>query len=558
MKFKFRLLLMSLFPTMMIAIACSILSAMTLNEFLGTNYKATATSIAKERMAFLDSIEGEWNYDFDTAILKKGDFVITKEFLDSIKAGSDVGMTITMHGIIAMSSTQAVIGQDLDPSAASYFEKGESYVVTDKAVANSAVFTEAGIPIIQDGKVIGGLINNINQAKIAKQKQQGAIRITIICVAMLVVFTVITYFLASGIAKRITKVSDVLNKFGDGYVAAGQIDISKEPSKDEIVIIQQSCRRTSDRLMDVIDKMQFTSKELNESANNMSDAVSATADYAQVIATSTTEVANGAQSQAGNIQDIMANIEELASNIDVIHGTATDLTQATLGSYGISEDARKALKELLTINARTQANIENIVSQSKDNIEAVNQINQIITAINEITEQTNLLSLNASIEAARAGESGRGFAVVAQEIGKLAQDSAAATEKVTSIIGELITKINATSDLSASLKENADIQDQKLAATGDMFTEVMEAVQKMSTGADVVESSIQALDVVKKDICDKIVELSSVSETNAATAEETTAAITAITEEMDRLKENFEGVHRNANELGDVIEFFKL
>ncbi len=558
MKFKFRLLLMSLVPTVLVAVTCSILSAMTLSEFLGKNYKATATSIAQERMAFLDAIEGKWSYDHETGILKKGDFVITKEFLDSIKAGSDVGMTITMDGIIAMSSTQAVIGQDLDSGAAAFFDKGESYVVTDKAVANSAVFTEAGIPIVQDGKVIGGLINNINQAKIANQKRLGSIRITIICVAMVLVFSGVTYVLAAGISKRITKVSDVLNKFGDGYVAAGQIEISREPSKDEIVVIQQSCRRTSDRLMEVIDKMQYTSSELTESANNMSEAVSATADYAQVIASSTTEVAKGAQSQAGNIQDIMANIEELASNIDVIHGTATDLTQATLGSYGISEDARKSLKELLNINARTQSNIENIVSQSRDNIEAVNQINQIITAINEITEQTNLLSLNASIEAARAGESGRGFAVVAQEIGKLAQDSASATERVTTIIGELIKKINVTSDLSASLKENADIQDQKLAATGDMFTEVMEAVQKMSTGADVVESSIRALDVVKKDIVDKIVELSSVSETNAATAEETTAAITAITEEMDRLNSNFAGVHRNANELREVIEFFKL
>ncbi len=65
------------------------------------------------------------------------------------------------------------------------------------------------------------------------------------------------------------------------------------------------------------------------------------------------------------------------------------------------------------------------------------QIEDVVGLVRRVADQTKLLSLNASVEAARAGQAGRAFGVVAEEIQRLAQEAASATDRIHEVLTSL-------------------------------------------------------------------------------------------------------------------------
>ncbi|MCJ8156171.1 methyl-accepting chemotaxis protein [Sphingomonas sp. LaA6.9] len=116
---------------------------------------------------------------------------------------------------------------------------------------------------------------------------------------------------------------------------------------------------------------------------------------------------------------------------------------------------------------------------------AMEQVQRVSAGIDVIARKTNMLALNATIEAERAGDAGRTFAVVADEVKKLAQETRAATDEITTTMasltreaGTVISEINQGVEKSRTAQRGFSTINQ----TVRDVTEIVEQVDQQSEG----------------------------------------------------------------------------
>ena len=279
---------------------------------------------------------------------------------------------------------------------------------------------------------------------------------------------------AQGRSNEIGQMAKAVQMFKDNALRNKELEAKAEEEKrkaeeDKREMMMQTASDFEASVGAVVDSVAHAAHDMQESATSLSSTAEQTSQQAA-------NVASASEEASSNVQTVASAAEELSSSISEISRQVAQSTQI----------AGAAVAEVDGANQKVQGLAD-----------AANKIGEVVALITDIADQTNLLALNATIEAARAGEAGKGFAVVASEVKNLANQTAKATEEISSQIGgiqgatqEAVAAIGSIGGTIAQMNEIASAIAAAVEEQGAATQEIARNVEQAASGTHQVSSNI--------------------------------------------------------------------
>jgi methyl-accepting chemotaxis protein len=263
--------------------------------------------------------------------------------------------------------------------------------------------------------------------------------------------------------------------------------------------------------------------DIRTAADQISDSASRTTSNSQNVASASSQQEQCALNASSAAQSLTQTVTEVGENIASMVMSADQASELAFTGQKVIGEAAAGIESISNSVRQTSNVIASLGSHS-------DVIGHIVGVIKDIADQTNLLALNAAIEAARAGEQGRGFAVVADEVRKLAERTARATD-------EISTTVNTIQSETAQAVQNMELAQQEVnrgvekARQGDRaITDINHAVTALSGQIHSIDKIRARQDESSRDITQRVQEILGMASDNRMAAENSARSALELTE----------------------------
>ncbi len=391
--------------------------------------------------------------------------------------------------------------------------------------------------------VFGSIITYNTEGSDAATEESDSLYITatsLMAAVILVVILVGVFF--SIVIVRLIKlpISEIEN--AATKMAEGDLDVKiAYTSKDELGVLAAQVRRLIQKLQVIIDdedrflaqmaagdftvdtvcEGEYTggfypllisfrgiAEKLNDTMLQINQSSAQVASGAEQVSNGAQALSQGATQQASSVQGLAATINEISNKVN----QNADNAQQANAMAGCVRTEMNVSNEKMQQMIQAMGDISNCSSE----------IGKIIKTIEDIAFQTNILALNAAVEAARAGAAGKGFAVVADEVRNLASKSAEASKNTAALIENSLKAVENGTQIA---DETAQSLLQAVNAVNQMTGVIGQISEASSEQAGSIAQIIMGMD-----------QISSVVQTNSATAQESAAASEELSSQSQLMK----------------------
>lgn len=476
--------------------------------------------------------------------------------INTYAKNTDTAITIFEGDIRVVSSIPNAVGTKMDKKIESELLATKQPLYSTKALVNGEYYFGYYIPFMNNEQLLGAIFAGVPRANANAVIMKSIKNMIIGTVTIMTILLALAVWQITRLLKKLSIITDYANKLDDNSLYV-EFDRRIGNDTDEYAGIGNILYRAMCNLRDLVLKIKnvsstslIISKDLS---NNAETANKTTSEIASAIG----NITDGAQSQADDTQKVAESVQTMGNDIEIIADSSAKLVAA---SKNMAQAKDKVMNVMGKLNESNQVIIKDVASVNEQIEITNNSIESIRTAISiiqEIASQTNLLSLNASIEAARAGEAGRGFSVVASEIQKLAEQSSTSSKTIEESLKTLVDNYSQIVQKMENTTENVKTQDMMLKETQTDFTSLQTGIMETSDRINGIASYVQDINSRRQMISEAVLNLSAVSQQNAASSEEVMASVEELNSIMTIVDSKAAELNKMNSELSEYVSVFK-
>ena len=369
----------------------------------------------------------------------------------------------------------------------------------------------------------------------------------------------VSIFLVILITGKITNpIKKVVNSLGE--VSKGNLTIDKLEVKvdDETRLLADSVNRLIDSLSNVVGMVIGASNDLHTYDQELSSSSEIVSDATIEVANAISQVAYQSDEQHKDTVDSVNKLNHLGDNIRETAEASEKIGLMLQKNIELKDEGLSSVNDLKSANEENNKNtaiIEDLIHKIDEHS---NDIGAIITIITNVAKQTNLLALNASIEASRAGEEGRGFAVVAEEIRKLANETAGATDEISDKISQMKAQSEEAVEFVSKNRAGVDRINKTVEGTERVIYNISDGLQALIDDIKIIINHNQEINKKKDEVLVMLGNVTDATQDNSAAIEEISATAQEQSSTVIEITNNIAKLNEMAASLNSLVNEFRV
>ncbi|WP_019504575.1 methyl-accepting chemotaxis protein [Pleurocapsa sp. PCC 7319] len=279
----------------------------------------------------------------------------------------------------------------------------------------------------------------------------------------------------------------------------------------------------------IIDNLQEIAVEAKQSTSKVGSSLKQNEAAIRFLSEQAVSEAQETRKTLTSVEQMSQSIQAVAEKANQVEKIADDTYSTVLKSTDNMDLTVDSILELRSAVGETAKKMKRLGESSQ-------KIAQAVSFIEEIALKTNVLAINTSAEAERAGEYGQGFTIIAEQVGALAEQSAAATKEIENIVATIQAETKEVSQAMESGNSQVVKTTHLVQSTKQSLGQVLEKSQEINQLMGSISQTTVSQATTSQSVTNLMQKIAQLSENTSKSSKEVAQSIVETAQVAQKLE----------------------